>query len=76
MNNLPLELKNRRLEMSIIKQCRPDFTDKEVMAYILGYEECRQTVLELVMKYCPDDDGTCSNLGKDLRELLDDIENT
>ena len=30
--------------------------------------------LELVMQYCPDDDGTYSKAGVDLRELLDEIE--
>ena len=34
----------------------------------------RQAVLELTMQYCPDDDGTCSKAGSDIRELLDDIE--
>lgn len=34
-----------------------------------------RTVLEIVMQYVPDDDGTCSKGDVDLRELLDDIEN-
>ena len=29
----------------------------------------------MVLPYCPDDDGTCSKSGDDLRNLLDDIEN-
>ena len=33
-----------------------------------------QSVLEIAMKYCPDDDGSCSNAGVDLREMLDEIE--
>ena len=33
----------------------------------------KEDVLELVMHYCPDDDGSCSNLG-DIRDLLDEIE--
>lgn len=32
-------------------------------------------VIDLVMQYCPDDDGACSKAGADLRELLDEIEN-
>ena len=32
-------------------------------------------VIDLVMQYCPDDDGMCSKAGADLRELLDEIEN-
>ena len=32
-------------------------------------------VIDLVMQYCPDDDGLCSKAGADLRELLDEIEN-
>ena len=31
-------------------------------------------VLNIIAKYCPDDDGTCSCAGEDLRELLDEIE--
>lgn len=34
-----------------------------------------QDVLEMVMQYCPDDDGSCSKAENDLRDLLDDIEN-
>lgn len=63
------------LERHNIKRAYPDFTDREVAAYKMGFEECRTSILEVVMKYCPDDDGTCSKLGADLRELLDDIEN-
>ena len=33
----------------------------------------KDDVLELVMHYCPDDDGSCSNIG-DIRDLLDEIE--
>lgn len=32
-------------------------------------------VLEIVMQYCPDDDGSCTKAGVDLREMLDEIEN-
>ena len=66
---------NYSLEKHNIKRVHPDYTDKEVDAYIKGFEECRTAVLEVVTKYCPDDDGTCSKLGADLKELLDDIEN-
>lgn len=31
-------------------------------------------VLDIVMAYCPDDDGSCSKAGVDLREMLDEIE--
>lgn len=31
-------------------------------------------VLEIVSQYCPDDDGSCSKAGIDLREMLDEIE--
>ena len=34
----------------------------------------RQAALDIVMCYCPDDDGSCSKAGVDLREMLDDIE--
>lgn len=34
----------------------------------------RQSVLEIAMSYCPDDDGCCSKSGHDLREMLDEIE--
>lgn len=42
--------------------------------YQKGYEDAKAKALELIMKYVPDDDGTCSNAGADLRELLDEIE--
>lgn len=35
----------------------------------------RQTAIELAMQYCPDDDGSCSKADRDIRELLDDLEN-
>lgn len=35
-----------------------------------------ETAVALAMQYCPDDDGVCSKAGHDLRELLDDLENT
>ena len=33
-----------------------------------------KAVLDIVMQYCPDDDGSCSKSGVDLREMLDEIE--
>lgn len=35
----------------------------------------KQSVVEIAMCYCPDDDGICSKADTDIRELLDDIEN-
>ena len=35
----------------------------------------RQAVLDIAFKYCPDDDGICSEAGSDLRNMLDEIEN-
>ena len=35
----------------------------------------RKAVLEILMKYCPDDDGSCSEADVDPREMLDEIEN-
>lgn len=35
----------------------------------------RQAALDVIFPYCPDDDGTCSKNGDNLRNLLDDIEN-
>lgn len=35
----------------------------------------RQSVVDIVMCYCPDDDGSCSKADVDIRELLDEIEN-
>ncbi len=35
-----------------------------------------ETAIALAMQYYPDDDGVCSKSGHDLRELLDDLENT
>lgn len=34
----------------------------------------KQAVLEIISSYCPDDDGSCSKAGHDLREMLDEIE--
>ena len=34
----------------------------------------RSDALEVVYRYCPDDDGSCSCADRDLREMLDDIE--
>lgn len=34
----------------------------------------RQAALEIAMCYCPDDDGSCSKEGHDIREMLDEIE--
>ena len=34
----------------------------------------RQATLEIVISYCPDDDGCCSKAGHDLREMLGEIE--
>lgn len=33
-----------------------------------------QTVLDVVMQYCPDDDGSCTKVDRDIRDLLDEIE--
>lgn len=33
-----------------------------------------QAVLDIVMQYCPDDDGSCSKADVDFREMLDEIE--
>jgi len=35
----------------------------------------RQAAVEVAMQYCPDDDGSCSKADRDIRELLDDLEN-
>ena len=35
----------------------------------------RQAALDISMKYCSDDDGSCSEPHTDLREMLDEIEN-
>lgn len=35
----------------------------------------RQAAIDIAMQYCPDDDGSCSKAGADIRELLDEFEN-
>ena len=35
----------------------------------------RQQAVEVAMQYCLDDDGSCSKADRDIRELLDDLEN-
>ena len=32
-----------------------------------------QAVLDIVMQYCPDDDGSCTKADRDMREVLDEI---
>ena len=34
----------------------------------------RQAAIDICLQYCPDDDGTCSKNGDDLRNMLDEIE--
>ena len=34
----------------------------------------REAALEAAMTYCPDDDGSCSKAGEDIRSLLDELE--
>ena len=34
----------------------------------------KEAVIDLVMQYCPDDDGSCSKADVDLREMLDELE--
>ena len=34
----------------------------------------REAAVEIAMRYCPDDDGSCSEAGTDLREMLDELE--
>ena len=33
-----------------------------------------EDALNIAMKYCPDDDGSCSKSGVDIREMLDELE--
>ena len=35
----------------------------------------KQAAVEIAMQYCPDDDGSCSRAGEDIRGLLDELEN-
>ncbi len=35
----------------------------------------RNDVLEIIMQYCTDDDGSCAKPNADLREMLDEVEN-
>lgn len=34
----------------------------------------KENILNIVSRYCPDDDGSCSKADVDLREMLDEIE--
>lgn len=34
-----------------------------------------KAAVDLAMQYCPDDDGACSKADRDIRELLDELEN-
>ena len=33
-----------------------------------------RAVLDIVMQYCPDDDGGCTKADRDIRDMLDEIE--
>lgn len=33
-----------------------------------------RAVLDIVMQYCPDDDGGCTKANRDIRDMLDEIE--
>jgi len=33
-----------------------------------------EDALNIAMQYCPDDDGSCSKSGVDIREMLDELE--
>lgn len=35
----------------------------------------RWDAIDIATQYCPDDDGSCSKADRDIRELLDDLEN-
>ena len=48
---------------------------KDVPDINVGDMISRQAVLDIAFKYCPDDDGVCSEVGSDLRNMLDEIEN-
>lgn len=34
----------------------------------------RQAAIDLVIQYCPDDDGVCSKADEDIRNSLDELE--
>lgn len=34
----------------------------------------RRAAINIAMQYCPDDDGSCSKAGADIREMLDELE--
>ena len=34
----------------------------------------RKSAIDIAMQYCPDDDGSCSKAGADIREMLDELE--
>lgn len=34
----------------------------------------RKAAINIAMQYCPDDDGSCSKAGADIREMLDELE--
>lgn len=53
-----------------------DITPSEIYkATVVDFDTIsRRAVLDIALKYCPDDDGTCSEAGSDLRNMLDEIE--
>ena len=50
--------------------------DIEQLTVIEASDDCvdRKEVLNVCFPFCPDDDGSCSKVDIDLREMLDEIE--
>lgn len=64
-----IDIQDAENQLSKLPGAQPVATDTNV-----GDTISRQAAVELVMKYCPDDDGTVQCDG-DIRGLLDELEN-
>ena len=66
---------HHKVDIEVAKNGRPDDCPLIEVSEPHGRLIDADAVIDLVMQYCPDDDGVCSKAGADLRELLDEIEN-
>ena len=70
---------NDHSDENIVTNCNHIAEDSKKVSFSWPHENgkdavYREDVIELAMQYCPDDDGTCSKAGEDIRNLLDELE--
>ena len=63
-------------ELQQLPPAQPQSTMGQVNDTVQSTNDCisRQSAIDVAMQYCPDDDGSCSKAGADIREMLDELE--